>query len=145
MASRREFLEGGVSTVLAALVGRSSVDDPQASAEENADSAPTCDACATIARREAEWLFTPVTKGKRKTFEELMRPEVHDWGDGCEYQKVADHEDVPFSAEDFEEVEYDIESQFVRGILSVDVMFYPDDPVEYISATVEVGETGGAT
>jgi len=143
MTSRRQFLEGSLSAVLAALTGRGVEDDRYPSAEQNGNSAPTCDACATIAERTAEWLFTPMTEDKRAAFETLMRPEQHAWTPECEYRRLAVSENVFYDAADFQEMEYTIASDFSHGFLSVAVSFQATEPLRYISTTIEVGGTDG--
>lgn len=134
--NRREFLESAAAGVVSSLIGVDTSD-----ADTSTEKSQSCETCRKISKLQQEYLYTTATDQKATTFEHLMRPEVHEWSDDCAYQKFADREDVPYGAEDFQEMDYDINSSFSRGVLSVSVGFNPPPtPLNFVRATVTVGD-----
>lgn len=140
---RRTYIKGAVSIATAAIAGCTAVNNCENSESETQKcQVKRCEQCEKLENYSKQILNTEYTSDKKATLEELLRPETHDWSDGCRFGQVVDDERIPTTRQIFEDMEYKINSTFNerRGSLdvSVDIETMPTLPYD-VEATVTVG------
>lgn len=141
---RRTFIGSVVSIGTAAISGCTNGNTCERPDSETQNcQAKKCEQCEKLEQYSNEILNTEYAKDKRVSLEELLRPEIHDWSDGCRFGQCVDDERIPSTREFFEEMDYDFDSQFNerRGLLEVSLNIHSVPlRVDSVNAVVTVGE-----
>jgi hypothetical protein len=131
---RREFISRTIAGAAAALAGCIDTSESKCGAKAHGATADCsgCEKCRELNQLAESYLNTEYNEAKAKELEAALRPELHTGAEECLYGCWANHRF-------FEEMDYDIDSNFCRGKLTTDVNIH-HVPVSLVDTTIIVGD-----
>ena len=131
---RREFISGTIASAAAALAGCIDTPKNECGAETYSVTVDCsgCEKCRELNRLAGSYLNTEYNETKAKELEAALRPELHTGAEECFYGRWANDRL-------FEEMDYDINSDFRHGELTIDVNVH-HVPVSLVDMTITVGD-----